>query len=246
VSIWILLPPSERKAPGGDGRFDPGDGTFGALGPYRRAVAAALAALPGPAAARLTGLSGARGVDAASANGTLVEAPVLPAWERYQGVVWDHLDAGSLRGPAHTRARRVLVPSAVGGLWALSDPVPDYKLKMAATLPGIGSVTAHWRSALPEALWSIVGRGTVVDMLPSEHRRALPLHAAAGRVVRVDFVTAAGTGAAGHAAKAAKGRLARHLLDAGGDPCAAGEGFEWDGWTTVVPDRRTVVVTAPA
>lgn len=243
----LLLPPSEAKAPGGRGAWTVDDGLFGAaLAAPRRAVADALAALgTGTGGRALTGVRGQRAEVEAAANAAVVGAPVRPAGERFRGVVWDHLDVPTLAPAARRRAARVLVVSPLGGLWALGDRVPDHKLKMGATLPGVGPLAAHWRAVLPTALAGMAGRGPVVDLLTVDHRRAVPLDGLAARVVRVEFTAADGRGAAGHAAKAAKGVVARRLLEAGGDPVAAADGFTWDGWVATVRGPDLVEVRAP-
>jgi cytoplasmic iron level regulating protein YaaA (DUF328/UPF0246 family) len=70
----------------------------------------------------------------------------------------------------------------------------------------------------------------VVDLLPDEHRAAIDRDALARStlVVRVSFVTRDGRNAAGHAAKAVKGIVARSVLT---DGLSALEDFEWEGWT---------------
>jgi cytoplasmic iron level regulating protein YaaA (DUF328/UPF0246 family) len=239
ASVAVLLPPSEAKQAGGSGTWSPADGAFGALAPYRRDVAAALAvAMADDAtAARLTGVAGELRRRARQANTTTVGAPVLPASRRYRGVVWEHLDGDGLRGRARTRAAEaVVVVSALGGLYAWDDPVPDYKCKLGASLGPLGPLARFWRAPVTEVLARRLAGATVWDLLPAEHARAVDLDAVdARRVVRVEFVTATGR-AAGHGAKAVKGRFARHLLDTGAgwgrarpDPAVAT--FAWEGWT---------------
>lgn len=248
VPVVVLLPPSEAKAAGGRGAWEVGSGLLGeTLGPARLAVAEALARLgTSPEALALTGVKGARAVEEAALNASVVGAPTLAAGRRYQGVVWDHLSVTTLTHTARRRAAHVLVPSPLGGLWALGDPVPDHKLKMGAAVAGVGSLVSYWRPLLPPALEAVAGRGPVVDLLPAEHRRALPLDGLRQRVVTVDFTAADGRGAAGHAAKAAKGVIARRLLEAGGDPVEGLDGYSWQGWRVRVHDARTVEVRAPS
>lgn len=239
----ILLPPSEGKAPGGTGRWQVDSGCLAALGPTRARVVTALAeAMADPAVAqKLTGLSGERHARAASANREVAGAPALPAWQRYTGVVWEHFQPGTLTGAARRRAARVVVISGLGGAFGLGDPVPDYKLKMGASLPGIGPLAALWRPVLSAALVETAGHAPVWDLLPAEHRRAVDRPAFA-RLVTVDFRAADGQRAAGHAAKAAKGRFARWLIESGNDPLRAAESFAWDAWRGRVHDDALVTV----
>lgn len=243
----LLLPPSEGKGPGGRGGWDPAVGQHRPIAEGRAEVAAALAsAMAEPAlVARLTGLRGERAQAAAHANRSAVGAPVLPAWQRYRGVVWEHLDPGGLSRAGRRRAGRILVVSGLGGLFGFDEPVPDYKLKMGASLPGPGPLARYWKPRLTAALAAEAAGGEVWDLLPGEHRRALDLPAAGIKAVTVNFLAAGGSGAAGHGAKAAKGRFARHLLESAGDFLEAADGFSWAGWTARVEDAGLVTVTAP-
>ena len=72
----------------------------------------------------------------------------------------------------------------------------------------------------------------MIDLLTAEHRSAIDWHRF-GPVVRVDFVEAQGRGAAGHIAKAAKGRFARHVIDHGIDEALS---FRHEGWKVLRTD----------
>lgn len=208
----LLLPPSEGKAAGGEGRraWACESGLFGgSLGHWRAEIATQLRRLGG-GDARLLGVGGEHLRRAREANVQLVGAPAMPAWRRYTGVVWDHLDPATL--PPAVR-ERIWVVSGLAGLVGAVDPLPDYRLKMSARLPDIGALAAWWRDDLTDALIEGLKGRTVVDLLPQEHRAAIDWT----RVdhVRLDLVTRSGGKAGGHAAKAAKGLLARSLLEPG-------------------------------
>lgn len=229
--LALLLPPSEGKAAGGDGpAWSPGQGTFGALAARRAEVAAALAAAGG-GDAKLLGVGGAHLERARAANAALVGAPTLPAARRYTGVVHDHLGLASLPvGVRRRAAGSVVVVSALLGVAAIGDPVPDYRLKMGARLAPLGTLSRWWRDALSAELNAWLRGRVVVDLLPNEHAAAWEPPSEKGTtVVRVSFTERAGdrTGAVvGHDAKAAKGLLARHLLLTAGDPRRALDTFE--------------------
>lgn len=219
VSLTLLLPPSEGKAPGGAPGmpWQAASGRFAAeLGLRRAEVAAALADVGG-GDARLLGVTGAHLERARTANAALVGAPTLPAGQRYTGVVWDALDVASMRAPVRRRAASaVLVVSGLLGVVGLDDPTPDYRLKMGASLAPLGKLATWWRPAVTAAITSASLRRYVVDLLPNEHRAAWePDERTDG--VRVGFVERSGK-VAGHDAKAAKGRLARYLLESSGHP----------------------------
>ncbi|MGA7759118.1 MAG: peroxide stress protein YaaA [Ilumatobacteraceae bacterium] len=210
----LLLPPSEGKAQGGSARratWLPNSGSMGSrLAEHRLDVVEALAAAHG-GDEKLLGVKGDHLLRAQSANSSLVGALTLPAWQRYTGVVWDHLDPSSL--PAASR-RRILVVSGLLGLVRADDPVPDYRLKMGANLPPLGKLSTWWRDALTTELRRLARRRVVVDLLPQEHRAALDLSGGVVDGVSLTLVDPSGK-PGGHFAKAAKGELARAILTDG-------------------------------
>lgn len=220
IPFVILLPPSEGKATGGAAArpWTCESGVFGtALGEYRCDVASRLRALKG-GDQKLLGVKGAHLEHAQTNNRALAGSASLPAWQRYTGVVWDHLDLSSL--PTTERAKvikRIYVPSGLAGLVRADDPLPDYRLKMGARLAPFGQMSTWWRDNLTAAFVAAIKKTTVVDLLPQEHKAAFHWDHILN-VVHVDLVSKKGAVVGGHNAKAAKGLLARHLIDSGGTP----------------------------
>ncbi len=245
VSLSLLLPPSEGKAQGGRGHWGPASGkvaAFAGLAERREQVARSLAEVGG-GDEKLLGVGGAHLTRAQSANRSLLGAPVLRAAERYTGVVWDHLDLASMSPEHRTRAgASIAVVSGLLGVVGVDDCIPDYRLKMGASLAPMGKLSTWWRPAVSEAINTWARRRFVIDVLPNEHRAAWVPDKVRG--VSVAFVErgAAGAGAAGtakvvgHDAKAAKGRLARHVLTFDGHP--------EDALATWSDDRFAIVVVA--
>ena len=221
---YVLLPPSESKEPGG--RFRAAPGFFDeSLNEARANVRSALASL----LAEVSRVLKVRGplLERALASSELIvsgAAPTLPAWLRYSGVVWSHLDPASLSG---AQRRRVLIPSGLYGLSCGTDEVADYRLTMKTPLVGLGNVTTFWRPSVTRALADL-SNATFVDLLPQEHAAVIGVdERLSARTVRVSFLRHGGEGVAGHDAKAVKGVLARRILIDGVD---AVEGFRWKGW----------------
>ena len=217
VPFVILLPPSEGKAIGGNARqpWSGHSGVFGtALGDFRLAVASQLRTAKG-GDQKLLGVKGAHLEHAQAQNRALIGSPALPAWQRYTGVVWDHLDLASFPTSSRTATiKRIFIPSGLAGLVRADDPLPDYRLKMGARLAPLGLMSTWWRDDLTTAFVSHVRKTPVINLLPNEHKAAFnfdELHA----VIRVDLVSKKGAVVGGHNAKAAKGLLARHLLLSG-------------------------------
>lgn len=178
-------------------------------------LAEALGAVHG-GSEKLLGVKGDHLDRAQAANVSLVGARSLPAWRRYTGVVWDHLDPATLEA---AQRRRIVVVSGLLGLVRGDDPVPDYRLKMGANLAPFGKLSTWWRDDLSDTLNRYArGRSArqprmIIDLLPKEHRAAW---SPAGPVtgVSIEFVDPTGK-PGGHFAKAAKGELARAILTDG-------------------------------
>ena len=210
----VLLPPSEGKATGGYPKTSwlPESGVFGdVLGGFRRDIADALKKAKG-GSEKLLGVKGVHLAHATSQNRVLIGSPTLPAWQRYTGVVWDHLDLASL--PATTRqvmVRRIFIPSGLAGVVRADDPLPDYRLKMGAKLTPFGTMSRWWHDDLTDAFVDAVASTLVVDLLPQEHKAAFDW-SRMPTTLHVDLVSKRGGIVGGHNAKAAKGLLARHLL----------------------------------
>lgn len=173
----ILLPPSEGKAAGGDGPpWHAGTMALPGLDDAREALIAALVRRMRATEADRSPLLGVKGkalAAATRANRDLRAAPTLPAIERYSGVLYEALDAGSLP-PAQRRRldSSVLIFSGLWGVVASTDPIPNYKLKMGATLPRIGKLSTWWRPGLSAALAAAAQGRTVWNLLPGEHDAA--------------------------------------------------------------------------
>jgi cytoplasmic iron level regulating protein YaaA (DUF328/UPF0246 family) len=236
AKLFVLVPPSEAKSTGGShtsrvGSFDDG------LQIPRRIVVGALRELllsaPAPLLERTLNVRGPLLDRALKSLAAVVEGRALlkPAWKRYTGVVWSHLDASSM---TPGQRRQILIPSGLYGLTTAMDPVAEYRLKMDVGLAPLGTMAKFWRPILAPVLAEHVGRATMVNLLPSQHSGALNFDVLAqhSRIVNVDFIAANGSRAAGHAAKAVKGVLARRLIDHG---LHALSDFEWEGWSR---DRR--------
>lgn len=153
--MLVLLPPSETKRPGGRrAPLNLDRLALPELRPQREATVEALTALSTDPdeAARVLKLSARQHADVA-ANAGLRTGPTLPAVDRYTGVLFDALDAGSL-DPAGRRwlGRHVLIHAAAFGPVGALDPIPGYRLGPAATLPGLPPLRRLWAEAVTDAL----------------------------------------------------------------------------------------------
>jgi cytoplasmic iron level regulating protein YaaA (DUF328/UPF0246 family) len=223
----ILLPPSEGKACGGDGPpWARGTMRLGSLDRHRRIVLDALARLarehrrdPVPVLSKLLGVKGSALAEAVEADRCVRRSPTMPAIERYTGVLYGALDHRTL--PATSRRRladQVLIASGAFGLVAPTDPIPDYKLKMGASLPGVGKLSTAWRPHVDAALAPLAEDRTVWNLLPNEHAAAWSGSDRVATQISVRFADEVERGgrrqlvAVAHWNKLLKGALVRHVL----------------------------------
>jgi cytoplasmic iron level regulating protein YaaA (DUF328/UPF0246 family) len=222
--VLVLLPPSETKLDGGDGpplRLEAL--SHPELGAVRAELVGELVDLASDAGASRAALGLSPTQDAEIArNAALRDAPTMPALRRYTGVLYDALDAPSLRGAAAARAReRLAVGSALFGLVRADDPVPAYRLSAGSALPGRPTLAARWKPALEPVLAAIAAGELVVDLRSGSY-------AALGRVpgaVTVNVLAERPDGTrsvVSHVNKSHKGRLARLLAGTRAEPSDAG------------------------
>jgi uncharacterized protein len=185
--MLVLLPPSEGKArPEAGETVDLGSLAFAEeLGGRREAMIEAFD--PG-----------------------LREAPAAPAGEVYTGVLFKRLELPGL--PAKARGR-VLIFSALWGVVRPDDRVPYYKFPPKTRLEGIGAPAAYWRPALAEALPDEEAE-LIVDMRSGAYASFWKPKRAALLAVRAFAERDGERKAVSHMAKAARGDIARALLEA--------------------------------
>ena len=262
----ILLPPSEGKADGGHGpAIDLDALSFTELNGQREVICAALVTAMRRNEAERSKLLGVKGKALASstaANRKVLSAPTMPAIERYTGVLYDALDVASLSSRDRKRMNtQVLIFSGLWGVVRPNDPIPDYKLKMGATLPRLGKVSTWWRDPLSAAIAPMVGAAVVWNLLPNEHDNAWEPNAkhvdavkSPSAILSVKFLDEGPVKkgvrtftTVNHWNKLLKGALVRFVLETGADEPAAltkfrhPEGYRYDASLTESTPHGTVV-----
>lgn len=228
--MLVLLPPSESKRPGGDPErpLDLDVLAFPALTDARRLAIDALERLaeqPDAAAAALK--LGPRLRHEVEWNRRVRSAPTLPAIDRYDGVLYDALDAASLPSGARTFAgRHVAIASALFGLTGALDPIPAYRLSAGSRLPA-APLKPLWRAPLGAVLADL--DGLVVDLRSADYAALGPL-APRAQAVTVRVLAEEPDGrrrALNHFNKHGKGEFVRELLLAGVDHTDVGSLLDW-------------------
>jgi hypothetical protein len=97
------------------------------------------------------------------------------AWQRYDGVVHRAADPASLSAAERRRwHRHVRYVSALAGLVAPTDPLPAYRLEMAAVVEPLGGLGPFWRPHVTAALAAdLTASGTIWLLTGGEYGRAV-------------------------------------------------------------------------
>lgn len=224
--MLILLPPSEGKTrPATGAPLDLEALAFPRLTRTRAQLLNALVRLSAgnPRRAMQTLDLGPTQAEALAVNAALREEPTARADEIYTGVLFEHLDVGTLSPEARRRADTTLaIASGLFGLLRPDDLVPAYRLSGGVTLPRLGTVAGRWRPLLPAVMAETVGPDELLVDLRSGTYTALgkPPATLAGRTVtmRVLHENQGTRKVVSHFNKATKGRIVRALLESGAEP----------------------------
>jgi uncharacterized protein len=216
--VLLLLPPSETKRSGGvDGtRLDFASLSFPELTRPRRAAVDGVRKLSRNLAAA-TGALRLGGTQAAEVarNRVILTSPTMAAMDRYDGVLYDALDAASLSADQRAFAgRHVAIASAAFGLTLASDAIPAYRLSHDSRLPGL-SLGRLWRAPIGELLTRT--DGLLLDLRSEAYAALGPLPSRDDAVfVRVVSEDESGRRRAlNHFNKHGKGEFVRRVIEAG-------------------------------
>lgn len=210
--VLILLPPSETKSDGGSGApLDLDRLSLPSLLPLRRTLADALVRLSDDVDASITALGlGPTQVDEIERNARLFASPTTPALRRYTGVLYDALGASTFTRAGRARAdARLWIGSALFGAVRASDPIPSYRLSGGSSIPNFGTLRAHWKPRLSEALLT-EAEGIVVDLRSGTYQQLGPIPGAITATVLTEKLDGSRS-VVSHFNKHHKGLLARAL-----------------------------------
>ena len=233
--MLLLLPPSETKRDGGheSRALSLESLRFPELLRERAAVLSAVKRLSrnlGEASAAL-GLSASQRFEI-ERNRALSTSPVMPAIDRYTGVLYDGVEAHSLAVQERQWViDHVLVNSALFGLVGAGDEIPAYRLshntRLATPAGQPLGLKGHWRGALGSVLAATPG--LLLD-LRSESYAALGPLPQRDDAVYLRVVSQGPNGqkkALTHFNKKGKGLFLRSLAEAGIDHHSVDSLLEW-------------------
>lgn len=221
---------------------------FSELAPVRKQVLAALRSLSVSRARSLEslGLSAAQAFEV-ERNRTVRSAPLLPAIERYTGVLFDAIDWQTVPDAAREWARRhVAIHSALFGMLRAGDAIPAYRLSHDSKLVvRERSLKRTWAAPVASAL---AATNEFVLDLRSEGYVGLGPAPAGSYFVRVVTEDSDGVKRAlNHFNKKGKGEFVRALMLAGRDHNSVESLLVWAagaGWklTRGAPGELDLVV----
>ncbi len=197
--ISILLPPSEGKNPGGnpfapdmfDYRSSSTFNYFSDLNPERRKLINVMQETieNGENLESLFGVKGDNLEEALDANLTIFKAPLMSALDRYSpGIMFKSMDfAGLPTGAQRRLLENAIIFSGLFGLLRPDDLIPNYKLKIDASLPELGKVSKYWRPFLSPLLNETLKDNVVWNLLPQAHRDAWEDEQTYAKMVEVHF-----------------------------------------------------------
>lgn len=233
----IILPPSETKLPEGCGDpLDYSNLSFPSLTATRKRLVRALVSLGAKskrlAAREALGLSVGQDQEI-ERNVALRSSPTTAAVDRYTGVLFDALDAATLKP---SQRESIWIASALFGVLAAEDPVPAYRLSATSRLPGLGTLASIWKPKLALVLGSC---GPVLDLRSGSYVDLGPVpDAFVARVIDRDGRSIS------HHNKATKGRIARVVAGSDAtDLVDVADLLSADGMSVLLTGDRTFDVT---
>jgi cytoplasmic iron level regulating protein YaaA (DUF328/UPF0246 family) len=208
----FLLPPSESKQAGGTKQ--PLKLSFGALTEARSEIQNALVEVSRDSKAGAVALKlGPKQLGELAVNLSLSKPMVMPAIDRYTGVLYEALKADGLDKQQRSKAKkRLYIQSSLFGLISALDEIPNYRLSAGSKLPGV-NLRSSWSSA-HEAVWETFRNQTVIDMRSKAYAQLAPLPAWLDSY-EVEVLSEDGSGsrrALNHFNKSSKGAFARAAI----------------------------------
>jgi cytoplasmic iron level regulating protein YaaA (DUF328/UPF0246 family) len=148
------------------------------------------------------------------ANNRFADAPVMPAIDRYTGVLYSATGAeGWTPDQRAWAADHVFIHSALFGIISSADPIPAYRLSYDTRLSGL-PLKDFWLDSLGSAITEMAAGDWVLDARSGGYRDLAPIPPDVPSYY-LDVVSANGGKALNHFNKKAKGEFVRALAESG-------------------------------
>jgi cytoplasmic iron level regulating protein YaaA (DUF328/UPF0246 family) len=210
--VRILLPPSETKLKGGaphSGRFTLSFPVQDA-GRYDLLVPLEILCRDNPAEAVRVLKLGPKSVEEL-ANNVFTDAPVMPAIDRYTGVLYSATNAPQWTTEQREWAtRHVFIHSALWGIISSGDEIPNYRLSHDTRIGG-HMLASVWGGQLAHALTEMAAGDWVLDARSAGFRDLAPVPPGVTSLY-LDVVSKSGGKALNHFNKVHKGELVAMLV----------------------------------
>ena len=245
VRFSILVPSAEGKQPGGnplapdmfDYRSSNTFNYFSELNPERRTLINALQVLLGDAddgaLEKLFGVKGDALHEAIAVDRDVFKSPLMAAIDRYgPGVMYQAMEFAALPTGAQRRLlENGVIVSGMFGLLRPDDLIPNYRLRMDATVDGVGKVARYWRPYLSPLLNGLLEGKVVWNLLPATHEEAWEDARTYARMYRVKFFREDGgeRKPVTHGVKELRGNLVHYVVTELADSLEALEDWESPG-----------------
>jgi cytoplasmic iron level regulating protein YaaA (DUF328/UPF0246 family) len=145
------------------------------------------------------------------ANNVFTDAPVMPAIDRYTGVLYSATNA--LQWTTEQRewaSQHVFIHSALWGIISSRDEIPNYRLSFDTRIGG-NALSSIWGGQLSAALSEMAAGDWVLDARSAGYRDLAPVPTGVTSLY-LDVVSKAGGKALNHFNKAHKGELVAALV----------------------------------
>jgi uncharacterized protein len=168
--------------------------------------------------------------EAIEADLNVLGSPLMAAIDRYSpGVMYDAMQFQELPTGAQRRLlENGVIFSGLFGLLRPDDLIPNYRLKMGASLPEIGRLSQYWKPSLSQALNRALEGRFVWNLLPGIHAEAWTDEHTYEAMIEVQFVKEQGgeRKALTHGVKPLRGALVNFIVR---DPAESVEALrEWE------------------
>ena len=150
------------------------------------------------------------------ANNQFVDAPLMPAIERYTGVLYSATGVADWTAEQRAwAAQNVFIHSSLFGIVSSADDIPVYRLSHDSKIRGI-PLKDYWLGQVTEAIREMAAGDWILDCRSEGYRTLAPIPADVPSLY-LDVVSANGGKALNHFNKIHKGELVCKLVESAPD-----------------------------